>query len=344
MSSTGITSTTDLPTGDPVPFSAAPSPAPKPAPLPLRALLAATPSNVDAFLAHLQRCLATPTGIDTVLQIVCYSSRLTAAVLTTLVQPALQRSASRLMALAAALPPSATLLFDARTLPSSSVALVLDLARRLKALSSLTSEARTVLRLWGLLSMYFWARQLVLQQQRRRRRSQKQTSGGGDDDDDDGSNTNNGNKGVGKLETGVAWSQLATCVAFQALENGAYLASKGVLDWAPATQARLGRWSSRFWGVFVGLELIRLAQESSRRGRRTRADKFAGGKTVAVVEREEREWSDTWRKTVVRNLAWAPLTVHWGLEQGLVSELGVGVLASIPSVLQIRDLWRSTAE
>ncbi|KAI1757475.1 hypothetical protein F4782DRAFT_478706 [Xylaria castorea] len=321
MSSTEIMSTTDLPTGDPVPFSAPPAPVPKPKSLPLRELLAATPSNVDAFLAHLQRCLSTPTGIDTVLLFVCYSSRLTSAVLTTLVEPALQRSAERFIALASALPPSATLVLNAKALPSASVALVLGLARRLKALSGLTSEARTILRLWGLLGMYFWARRLVLKWRQPRQQS-------GDD----------------KFQTSLAWSQLAACVVFQALENGVYLSSRGVLGWAPATQAKAARWSARFWGSFVGLELMRLLYESSKRGRRTRADKFAGGKTVALVEREEREWSETWRKTVVRNLAWAPLTLHWSLEKGLVSEMAVGALASIPSVLQIRDLWRNTAE
>ncbi|KAI1203209.1 hypothetical protein F5X97DRAFT_285284 [Nemania serpens] len=324
MSSTELPPTTDLPSGDPVPSSAAPVPAPSPKPLRLRELLAAAPSNVDAFLAHLQRCLSTPAGIDTVLLFVCYSSRLTSAALTSLVRPALQRSAARLVALASALPPSATILFAARDLPSSGVALVLALAKRLKALSVLTSEARTIMRLWGLLGMYFWARRLVL---KRRQQSQSQSQQSGDD----------------RFETSLAWSQLAACVVFQTLENGAYLASRGVLDWAPATQGRAARWSARFWGSFVGLELVRLFYESSRRARRTRADKFAGGKTVAVVEREEREWTAAWRKTVVRNLAWAPLTVHWSLEQGLVSELGIGALASIPSVVQIRDLWRSTA-
>ncbi|KAH8164148.1 hypothetical protein CIB48_g4091 [Xylaria polymorpha] len=320
MSATEITSTTDLPTGDPVPFSAPPVPAPKPKSMPLRELLVATPSNIDAFLAHLQRCMSTPTGIDTVLMFVCYSSRLTSAALTTLVQPALQRSAERFIALASALPPSATLVFDAKTLPSTSVALVLGLAKRLKALSGLTSEARTIMRLWGLLGMYFWARRLVL-----KLRQPKQPA-------DD------------RLGTSIAWSQLVACVVFQALENGAYLSSKGILGWAPATQGKAARWSARFWGSFVGLEFIRLFYESSKRARRSRAEKFAGGKTVAVVEREEREWTDNWRKTVVRNLAWAPLTLHWSLEKGLVSEMTVGALASIPSVLQIRDLWRNTAE
>jgi hypothetical protein len=321
MSSTEITtaSITDLPNGDPVPSSAPPAPAPKPRPFPLRELVAAAPSNIDAFLAHLQRCLSTPSGIDTILLFLCYSSRLSSSVLTTLVQPALQRSAERIIALASALPPSATLIFSAKALPSSSVAVVLALAKRLKALSGLTSEARTILRLWGLLGMYFWARRLVMKW-----REQKQSED--------------------RLETSIAWSQLATCVAFQALENVAFLSSKGVIGLAPATQGKAARWSARFWGSFVGLEIMRLWYESVKRGSRTRTEKFAGGKTVAVVEREEREWKSTWRKSVVRNLAWAPITLHLSLEQGLFSEMTVGALASIPSVLQMRDLWRNTAE
>ncbi|KAI1816756.1 hypothetical protein GGS20DRAFT_536091 [Poronia punctata] len=320
--SNDVTALTDLPTGDPVP-SSAPSPAPKPKPFPLRELLAATPSNIDAFLAHLQRCLSTPSGIDTVLLFVCYTSRLSAAVLTTLVQPAIQRSADRFIALANALPPSTTLIFSAKALPSSSVALVLELSKRLRALSGLTSEARTILRLWGLLGMYFWARRLVL----KLRNPTAQADG----------------KPESKLDTTIAWTQLTTCIIFQALENAAYLSSKGIFGMSPKAQGKAAIWSARFWGSFVGIELIRLYYDSVKRGRRTRSEKFAGGKTVAVVESEERDWNDNWRKSVVRNLAWAPLTLHWSLPQGLVSEMAVGALASIPGVIQMRDLWRNTA-
>ncbi|KAI2642756.1 hypothetical protein GGS21DRAFT_191167 [Xylaria nigripes] len=328
MSSTESTLTTDLAQADDggrsSPASPVPVPARKPKSSALLQLLRSTPSNIDDFLAHLQRCLSTPSGIDTVLLLVCYSSRLSSSVLTTLVQPALQRSANRLIALASSLPPSATLLITAKSLPSSSVAFVLELAKRLKALSALTSEARTIMRLWGLLGMYFWARRLIL-----KRRAQKDQGAQKSDD---------------KFESSIAWSQLAACVIFQALENGVYLTSKGVLAWAPATQAKAARWSARFWGSFVGLELIRLCYEHSKRSGRTRDEKFAGGKTIAVFEREEREWSDNWRNSVVRNLAWAPLTLHWSLEQGLVPEMAVGALACIPSFVQIRQLWRSTAE
>ncbi|KAI0202955.1 hypothetical protein F4808DRAFT_62674 [Astrocystis sublimbata] len=329
MSSSAETTSapTDLPTGDPVPYSSPPLPLPKPASLPLRELLSATPSNIDAFLAHLQRCLSTPSGVDTVLMFVSYTSRLSSAVLTTLVQPALQRSAARLIALAAALPPSATLVFDAKTLPSTSVALVLDLAKRLKALAGLTSEARTITRLWGLLSMYFWARKLVLQRKK----------------EADLNQTTSSSTSTDNFETAIAWSQLTACAIFQALENGTYLSSKGILGWAPKTQAKAGVWSARFWGSYVMLEFVRLFYESSKRGGRTRSEKFAGGKTVAVVEKEEKEWAGAWRNSLLRNAAWTPLTVHWSLEQGLLSDMAVGALASVPGCMGMHDLWRKTA-
>lgn len=328
MSSTEVMqSTSDLPSGEPVPISNVSIPPPKP--LPLNSLIKAAPSNIDAFIAHLHRCLQTPTGIDTVLLFVGYTSRLSASVLQSLTGPAIQRSARQLLAIAEALPPSATLIFSAKTFPSPNVALILRIARRLKALSVLLSDIRTFMRLWGLLNMYLWGRGLV--QEWRRSRSQDPAEGKAAKTSTD------------RVETTVAWAKLVSCVAFQALENGAYLASKGLLDWAPATQGKAARWSARFWGAFVGMELGRLFYESHKRGKRSARERI-GNKTVAAAEQEEREWSAAWRKSIVRYLAWAPLTVHWGSEQGLVSEMTIGALGSIPGCIQMRDLWMKTTE
>ncbi|KAI1212265.1 uncharacterized protein F4807DRAFT_415398 [Annulohypoxylon truncatum] len=322
MSATEL-ATADLPSGEPIPSSGPPAPAPSPKPLPpLRDLFAAAPSNADAFLAHLQRCLQTPSGIDTTLLLVCYASRLSASVLEALTRPAIRRSADRLLAIAASLPPSATLVFTAKALPGGGVAAILGVAKRLRALSALLSDARTFLRLWGLLNMYFWARRLVLG-------SRKEEEGKDKED---------------KVERAISWVQMSTCVVFQALENGAYLSSKGVLGWSASAQRRAGLWSARFWAAFVGVEVGRLFYESHRRGRRSREEKFAGGKSAAQVQRDEIEWADAWKKSVARNLAWAPLTVHWSVEQGMLGEMAVGALATIPGVIQMRDLWRRTAE
>lgn len=342
MSSTEVQATTDLPSGDPVvPSAPSPSSPPKPKPLPLRALLEAAPSNVDAFLAHLQRCLSTPSGIDTVLLFLCYSSRLSSAGLELLTRPALRRGAERLLAVAAALPPRATVLFassgnnnkSATALFASPLAAVLlELSRRLKTFSALLSETRTFLRLWGLLGMYFWARGLFIRLREARRAAANDEKGAA-----------SAAAKVDKLEVSLAVSQLVACVIFQGLENGAYLAQKSVLVWQPATIGSAYRWSARFWGAFVGLKLTELFLDRYRRASVPKRQRM-GDKTVAVFEREEAEWSAEWRKLVSRNMAWFPLTLHWSLEQGLFNELTIGALASVPGCIQMRDLWRRTSE
>ncbi|KAH6849882.1 hypothetical protein B0I37DRAFT_443992 [Chaetomium sp. MPI-CAGE-AT-0009] len=312
----------DLPSGEPIPSSTPPSKPPKRQPLPLGALLAALPSNADSFLVRLEKCLSTPSGIDTVMLFLCYTSKLSASVLTSLSQSALRRSAREWIALVAALPRGTTVVFSspaaagAKTALPASAALALSLAKRLSSLSSLLSEARMILRLWSLLGMYFWARRLL-----------RQTFSSSTPNDKTSTTTTAPTPT--KLETLLEYIRLGLCVTFQGLENGAYLSSRGVMSWTPAEQGRAFKLSARFWAAYVGIEIGRLA-----------AERFGGaGAFQAKTAQEKSEWV----KKTVRQLAWAPLTLHWGSNKGLVSETTVGLLACIPGVIQMRDLWASTA-
>ena len=82
---------------------------------------------------------------------------------------------------------------------------------------------------------------------------------------------------------------------------------------------------------------------SSIRQIRAFIERLAGGKTISQMQAEDAKWLGDWRKVLIRNMAWFPLTIHWSLEQGIVSELTVGTLGSIPGIMAIRDLWNSTA-
>ncbi|KAJ1335384.1 peroxin-11C [Microdochium nivale] len=339
---------TSLPTGDPVPSAAASvaAPAPKAKPLPLKALLQAAPSNVDAFLAHLQRCLQTPSGVDTCLLLACYSTRLTGTLLEYLTGPAIQRGAEQLIALASSLPPSATLVFSAKSFPSPSVAAILEISKRLKAFAAMISEGRMFLRLWGLIGLYFWARGLVF----KLIASRKAASASSGAVDDKSSSSPPPPK-ESFVDTTIAWTQLLSCIIFQTLENRAFLAGKGVIPLTGPAQVSTFRWATRFWGTFIGIEIGRLLYENHKRRRAgtpaSRASVDGSGEadksSLAALEQEDREWTDSWRKSLARNCAWFPLTVHWSLEQGLISELAVGALPLIPGVIQIRELWRRTA-
>lgn len=267
----------------------------------------AWPARVDAFLAHVQRCLQTRAGADVVLLFLCYASRLGGSLLETLCRPVLRLSARRLVAAAFKLPPATTVVLSATAPRPPLAALGLRLGGRLKALSAMLSETRTVGRLWGLLGLYFAAKRLVA-------RSCGGEKAGDEKDEPDGA-----------VDALVAYAQVLSLVVFQAAENVAYLSSRKILPCAPATQGRLSLLSVRSWGVYVGLELGRLLAERSRRPRRDAA------------------WAADWRKSFTRNLAWAPLTAHWGTPGGLLPDVVVSLLAAYPATGSMCDLWEKTA-
>lgn len=335
---TGATAIADLPTGEPIPSSApADSKTHRPAQTAahrrsLAALLKTLPSNTDAFIAHLQRCLATPSGIDTLLLFICYTSRFTGSALVNISQSILRRSSPReLVALAFTLPDKTAVVVEAAgAAPSSAAAaLVAQLAgvlgARLKSLGGLASEARTIARLWSLVGMYFWAKKLVLNLVAARRNNNPEKGAA--------ATTTTTQQGESTLATLVGWAQLLSCGAFQVLENGAYLSGRGVLGWTPAQQGRAYVVGSRFLGFYTALELGRLLAEFVARRDRD----------YSAATAEEQAEVDAMRRSLAINMAWAPLTVHWGLEKGFLTDLVVGAGGCIPGVIQMRKLWRETA-
>ncbi|KAJ4423933.1 hypothetical protein N0V82_001361 [Gnomoniopsis sp. IMI 355080] len=320
----------DLPTGEPVPAPPAASAAPAPPfsnKQPSRPFTARNlATKTDAFLTHLQRCLATPSGIDTVLLFICYTSRLTGALSTTLSQSLLRRD---LVALALTLPRKQTAVIvsssskSPRTLAVAQLAAVLG--ARLKSLGSLASEARTIARLWGLLGMYFWAKKLTVQLLASKRRTVSEKAAAAADDA-------TAEPQESKLATLVSWVQLISCTAFQYLENGAYLSGKGVLGWTPKEQGRAYVLSARWLAVYTGLEIGKLLAA------------IVARRDVKVESEEDKAETEAVRRSMVINLAWTPLTLHWAAETGFLSDLAVGLGGSIPGVVQMRKLWRETAQ
>jgi hypothetical protein len=230
---------------------------------------------------------------------------------------------------------------------ASAVAGLLVLAQRQKALSSLASEARMILRLWGLLDMYFWARTLVSKTAKKLSAKRNNSSSAS------ASASTSVSESLITVPEAVSYLQLVSCIIFQALENGAYLSARGVLGWTPAQQGSAFRWSSRFWALYVGAELGKLAAGGLARRHRLLPPSSAVRTAVGTQEEktevedgaktDRAEAESKWRKQVVRNAAWAPLTLHWSTQTGLVSEAVVGLLGSVPGIVQMRDLWRETA-
>ena len=197
---------------------------------------------------------------------------------------------------------------DAAKLPRLNTA---QTARSLRALADMLSEFRMFTRLWSLLGLYLNLKRLTA----------RELSGEG--------------AKLGAFDRAMPWLQAGSLVTLQVLENSAYLAMKGVLPLKRETTGRAFIWSARCFAAYVGLEIGRLVVEKIRKER--------GEKGEKVESKELEAWRGEWKTAFVKSLAWAPLTVHWSLEGGLVSDLAVGALAFIPGVIQISKLWKDTA-
>lgn len=136
----------------------------------------------------------------------------------------------------------------------------------------------------------------------------------------------------------ITYAQVLVNVLFQYLENAAYLSSKGIVGWDTKKQNWAWEWSSRFWAAHVGLDLWRLWHEWSMRRERDLRGKEKDG---AVLEQSEIAWRAKWKREMVVNLAFAPLTIHWSLEKGLIGEFWVGLLGSVAGVTGLRELWKN---
>lgn len=89
----------------------------------------------------------------------------------------------------------------------------------------------------------------------------------------------------------------------------------------------------------VALDLGRLVRVKQLR--RRKGEKVFGQEKEGKVEmiREEARW---WSEVYV-NAAYTPLTVHWSLEHGWVSEAWVGFLGMVAGLVGFRELWEETA-
>jgi hypothetical protein len=100
----------------------------------------------------------------------------------------------------------------------------------------------------------------------------------------------------------------------------------------------------------VGVELVRLGvvrfygDEASRKVTEAQDD----GEKEDKIAREERARKNKlqnwlWWENLASNVAYAPMTLHWSLEQGLLSDWGVGACGMVAGGALLTDAWRRTA-
>jgi hypothetical protein len=248
--------------------------------------------------------LSTSAGTDATL---CTANYLLVAVVSILDRLSHRRLGKAALAVAARvdgkLLPGETLIATLSQDPKSRLTLT---SKRLRALSNLIADFRIFTRVWGMLGIWKWGSGLWKEPPQDR-----------------------------SLKW-IAWMQVGVNVAYQYLENGAYLAQHGVLGFDERKQTWWWVWSSRFWMAHVALDFGRLWMEKMTREAAQKGEEKEG--KIQRMKREEK-W---WREAYI-NAAYAPLTLHWSLENGAVGEMWVGILGSIAGFLEFREMWRSTS-
>lgn len=268
-------------------------------------------SRLDEHIMHLLRVLSTAAGADKFLQTTYYILKLLLPGLAQLRSMRTRRLLHDFVKNASdVLLPGDTLItsLDTITGPSGRLGAIEDSAR---SLAGVISEFRIFTRLWGLLGIYAWARATY------------------------------GTPPADRMVRAITWGQIGANVGFQWCENVAYLASKGVLRGArfdASKQTGWWLWSCRFWAAHVALEGVRLlrVRQVSARARETTAEK-----TATNVE-EQAEADRAWTRQWTVNAAYAPMTLHYSIEQGLLTEAQLGVVGLIAGSTGLRQIWKQT--
>lgn len=201
---------------------------------------------------------------------------------------------------------------------------------RIRSLYAVVADARILFRIWGILPMVQW----MISMER----------------------TPPPNKYLLMLERLQGWSMVLYCP----MEAAAYLAMHKVIPLSDRVQNKLWLWGCRFWLLYVVLQLahvvednrlLRLRSHALERTRGHPAPVSADSKTELTGE--QKVTSDIWRDIEARkdalvselwvNIGYFPLTLHWSVETGLISEFWVGVFGSIAALSGMRMGWKACA-
>ncbi|KAI9930483.1 hypothetical protein ASPWEDRAFT_463412 [Aspergillus wentii DTO 134E9] len=281
-------------------------PSPSPSNDPQRRLLAALKAT-DNTVHRLDKLVSSAAGEERALAITGYLSHALHHLLASAPSIALQ---TRLSLLARLRQQNRKPTSPQPSAPSSS---------KLLALSSLISETRYTLRLFGLLPLWTWGSQTIK------------------------------NPPSDPVIRAITLIQVVVNVIYQALENGGYLAAKGIVSkkfvdrWGGIDKWYL--WSTRAWFGHIFFQFFALWRQSVLRRRKTEEQVKITGKELSSEEERAtlRAEIRAWRKSLVNNVFWAPLCLHWSVEKGIgVPDSLSGVISFCAGAWGFYDLWNAT--
>ena len=269
-------------------------------------------SQTDTRIAKLTRLLSTPAGADKFLLTIYYALKLLYPQITRVRSLQFRHFLKNFVNKASAsLLPGETLI---TILEQRDDDFLSNLELSMRAGAGMITDFRIFTRLWGLLSIYAWAKGTWI------------------------------NPPQDGILHGCQWGQVVACGLFQFYENMAYLAGKGVLrgQWCNATKQ--GKWwvySCRFWLVHISLEALRLMrtwQMQSAEKQRIAAQGGEGEKET--IAKKQQTDVDTWRRAWYTNAAYAPIAVHYSVPGYALSDDQMGLCGVIVGSIGLRYMWK----
>lgn len=217
----------------------------------------------------------------------------------------------------------------ARRTRSDKGQMLADLVPRVRALNALTADARILFRIWAVLPMFKWMLSLAHHPP-----------------------PSSSLRLIERL-------QAVMMVVYAPMEAAAYLAMHKIVPISDARQNTLWLYACRLWAAYVVLDFWhiiedqRLLRTSARalEASRGHPTPSASEKTQLSDEQQttKRMWADLRsRKQMLMlqfwtNVGYLPLTAHWSVSGGFLSEGWVGVFGTIAAVASSRMQWRATA-
>lgn len=143
----------------------------------------------------------------------------------------------------------------------------------------------------------------------------------------------------------ITLAQVGVNILYQVLEHVAYLGQHGIIRRSERQQARDWVWSSRFWAAHVLLEFVRLWRVRALWDRKDAEDKSKeeGMEKEKEAKIKRKEEVDAWWRGLLMNVCYAPMTIHWSVESGTMSDEWVGLLGAIAGGIGLKELWKKTA-
>ncbi|KAH9815820.1 peroxisomal biogenesis factor 11 [Melampsora americana] len=186
------------------------------------------------------------------------------------------------------------------------------LPQRFGALSGLISEARTTIRLLDLVGVVQWWRTL------------KESRGS-----------------VISRILDIERLEVLSMLVYYPLEHIYFLTAKHVLPFSARTASKASLYSCRAWATYTFLHLSYLWHCIQQLNQEE--DQYLEGDVEKKDRKKFHEQRAALMNGVIINLAYAPLTLHWSLSQGLYRSESITALCGIVAALgQLRAAWKAT--